>query len=57
MKKLTGNECDLIIEILDFISDMPTGYEPIIEKMDNKYGLDEEDFYILKDKLIYKLTT
>lgn len=54
MKKITGNERDLIIEMLDFISNMPTSYEPIFERMKRKYGTDEQDFYDLKDKLKQK---
>jgi hypothetical protein len=55
MIKITGNESDLIIEMLDFISDMPTSFEPLQERMESKYGLDEAEFYLLKNKLIEKI--
>jgi hypothetical protein len=48
---LTGNEKDFILEMMKFISNLPTSYEPIFNEMDRKFGIDEEDFNTLKDNL------
>lgn len=54
MTKLTGEEKDFILEMMDFISDMPTMFEPLQNKMERKYGMDEDYFYEVKNKLKYK---
>jgi DNA replication initiation complex subunit (GINS family) len=51
MEKLTGEEKDFILEMISFISDMPTSFEPLQEKMDRKYGMDEDYFFELKEEL------
>ena len=56
MEKLTGEEKDFILEMMDFISDMPTMFEPLQRKMERKYGMDEEYFYELKGELKAKCT-
>jgi putative endonuclease len=52
---LTGIEKDLIHEMMDFISDMPTMFEPLQRKMEQKYGIDEESFYEIKNDLKLKI--
>ncbi len=56
MEKLTGEEKDFILEMIDFISDMPTMFEPLQSRMERKYGMDEEYFYELKSELKAKCT-
>ena len=49
--KLTGEEKDFILEMMNFISDMPTMFEPLQRKMERKYGMDEDYFFELKSEL------
>ena len=49
--KLTEEEKDFILEMMDFISDMPTMFEPLQRKMEIKYGMDEDYFFELKSEL------
>jgi hypothetical protein len=37
--------------MMDFISDMPTMFEPVQIKMERKFGMDEEYFFKLKNRL------
>ena len=57
MEKLTGEEKDFILEMMDFISDMPTMFEPLQRKMELKYGMDENYFFELKNELKDKCTS
>ena len=57
MEKLTGEEKDFILEMMDFISDMPTMFEPLQRKMERKYGMDENYFFELKNELKDKCTS
>lgn len=57
MERLTGEEKDFILEMMDFISDMPTMFEPLQRKMEGKYGMDEDYFFELKDELEEKCSS
>ena len=49
--KLTREEKDFILEMMDFISDMPTMFEPLQRKMERKYGINEDYFFELRKEL------
>ena len=49
--KLKEEEKDFILEMMYFISDMPTMFEPLQRKMEIKYGMDEDYFFELKSEL------
>lgn len=53
-ENLTKREKDFILEMMDFISDMPTMFEPLENRM-KKHGVDEESFYEMKEDLKAKL--
>jgi hypothetical protein len=46
---LNGIEKDLISEMMNFISDMPTEFEGLQRIMERKYGIDEDSFYEIKN--------
>jgi DNA replication initiation complex subunit (GINS family) len=48
---LTGEEKDFILEMMDFISDMPTMFEPLQRKMERKYRMDKNYFLELLSDL------
>lgn len=53
--KLTGIELELILESLNYISDLPLGFDPILQKMKDKYGWTNEMFYEIRNELLDKI--
>jgi hypothetical protein len=51
MVTLKGEHKDFINEMLELLSDLPSGYESLQRRLESKYGIDEEMFYEIKSEL------
>lgn len=51
MSELKGEHKDFINEMLELLSDLPSGYESLQRRLESKYGIDEELFYEIKSEL------